>query len=139
MPNNNIRSNIAKIKRSENSSQKLKYEEPFKKFLIINNIDFIQEFCPIPNRKFRADFYLKKYNVLIEIEGGIWNQGRHTRGFGYANDVRKYNDYMLAGYRLIRFTSDDFMAITKYDYYIKDYIKTTIEKITGETIANRTL
>ncbi len=29
------------IKRSQNSSQKLKYEEPFKKFLIFNNIDFI--------------------------------------------------------------------------------------------------
>jgi len=87
----------------------------------------------------RADFFLKKYNTLIEIEGGIWNQGRHTRGFGYSNDVRKYNDFILAGYKLIRFTSDDFMAITKYEYYIKDYIKMTIEKITGETYANRTL
>jgi hypothetical protein len=139
MPSSNIRNNIAKIKRSQYVSQKQKYEEPFKKFLIFNNIDFIQEFSPIPNRKFRADFYLKKYNVLIEIEGGIWNQGRHTRGFGYANDVRKYNDYMLAGYKLIRFTSDDFMAITKYEYYIKDYIKTTIEKITGDKYADRTL
>ncbi len=139
MPSSNIRNNIAKIKRSQYVSQKQKYEEPFKKFLIFNNIDFIEEFCPIPNRKFRADFFLKKYNTLIEIEGGIWNQGRHTRGFGYANDVRKYNDYILAGYKLIRFTSDDFMAITKYEYYIKDYIKTTIEKITGDKYADRTL
>jgi hypothetical protein len=139
MPSSNIRNNIGKIKRSQYISQKQKYEEPFKKFLIFNNIDFIEEFCPIPNRKFRADFFLKKYNVLIEIEGGIWNQGRHTRGFGYANDVRKYNDFILAGYKLIRFTSDDFMAITKYEYYIKDYIKTTIEKITGDKYADRTL
>jgi len=31
------------------------------------------------------------------------------------------------------------MAITKYEYYIKDYIKTTIEKITGDKYADRTL
>ena len=72
---------------------------------------------------------MKKYNCLIEIEGGIWNQGRHNRGYGYAQDVRKYNDYILAGYKLIRFTSDDFIQITKTEYFPKEYVKTTLDRI----------
>ena len=120
---------ITKIKRTKFISDKQKYEEPFRKFLVFHNIDFVAEFCPIPKRRFRADFYLKKYNCLIEIEGGIWNQGRHNRGFGYAQDVRKYNDYILAGYKLIRFTSDDFIQITKTEYFPKEYVKTTLDRI----------
>ena len=29
--------------------------------------------------------------VAVEIDGGIWTQGRHTRGAGYEGDVRKLN------------------------------------------------
>ena len=120
---------FTKIKRNKYTSDKQKYEEPFKRFLVFHNINFVCEYYPIPKRRFRADFYLEKYNCLIEIEGGIWNQGRHNRGYGYAADVRKYNDYILAGYKLLRFTSDDFLQITKNEYYPKEYVKTTLEKL----------
>ena len=42
--------------------------------------------------------------VGIEIEGGAWTQGRHTRGKGFIADMEKYNHAALLGWRVLRFT-----------------------------------
>ena len=52
------------------------------------------------NRKWRADF--KIGNLLIEVEGGIWVNGRHTRGKGFINDCEKYAEALCLGYRGLR-------------------------------------
>jgi len=44
---------------------------------------------------------------LIEIEGGVWSGGRHTRGLGYAKDCEKYNNAAYDDWAVIRFTSRD--------------------------------
>lgn len=59
-----------------------------------------------PKRKWRADFAHPRALVLIEVEGGTWSQGRHTRGAGYRDDAIKYNHAALFGYRVFRFTRD---------------------------------
>lgn len=56
-------------------------------------------------RKFRADYFLPEYNIIIEINGGQWNRGRHTRGGkGYENDLTKLNLAQLHGFRIYQFT-----------------------------------
>ena len=55
-------------------------------------------------RKYRADFAWPAQRVLVEIEGGEWIQGRHTRGGGFTRDCHKYNEAVRCGWRVLRFT-----------------------------------
>lgn len=59
-----------------------------------------------PVRKWRSDFAWPDRLLLVEVEGGTWSGGRHTRGQGFANDCLKYNQAVIDGWRLLRFTSD---------------------------------
>jgi very-short-patch-repair endonuclease len=63
------------------------------------------EFKFHPTRKWRADFAHLDSRTLIEIEGGIFTNGRHTRGAGYAADLEKYLEATLAGWRVVRLGS----------------------------------
>lgn len=69
-------------------------------------IEFEQEFKFHPTRKWRADFHLKGKKILVEVEGGIWSNGRHTRGKGYLGDLEKYNEATMMGYQVIRFSTE---------------------------------
>ena len=69
-------------------------------------IEFQTEFQFNPERKWRADFYILGSKVLIEVEGGIWSNGRHTRGKGYLGDLEKYNAATMMGYQVIRFSTE---------------------------------
>ncbi len=40
----------------------------------------------------------------MEVEGGAWTRGRHTRGKGFIGDMDKYNQAALLGYKLLRVT-----------------------------------
>ena len=44
--------------------------------------------------------------IAIEIEGGIWTRGRHTRGSGFIKDCEKYNTATAMGWRVFRFPTD---------------------------------
>lgn len=57
-------------------------------------------------RRWRADYAWPDLRVLVEIEGGTWQGGRHTRPQGYENDCEKYNAATAGGWRVFRFTSD---------------------------------
>ena len=69
-------------------------------------IEFKQEFQFNKDRKWRADFYLVGTNILIEVEGGIWSGGRHTRGKGYIADMEKYNSATALGYSVYRYSTE---------------------------------
>jgi very-short-patch-repair endonuclease len=57
-------------------------------------------------RRWRADFAQMEARVLIEIEGGIWVNGRHNRAAGFNADLEKYLEASLAGWRVFRFGPD---------------------------------
>ena len=57
-----------------------------------------------PERKWRFDFAASVAMVALEVEGGAWSHGRHTRGLGFISDMRKYNAAVGMGWRLIRVT-----------------------------------
>lgn len=69
-------------------------------------IDFEQEFEFHQARKWRADFHLIDKKILVEVEGGIWSGGRHTRGKGYLGDMEKYNAATMMGFQVIRFSTE---------------------------------
>jgi len=56
-------------------------------------------------RRWRVDFAWAEARVAVEVEGGIWSNGRHVRGSGFEADCEKYNELALAGWLLIRVTS----------------------------------
>lgn len=74
--------------------------------LRVVKIQFEQEFRFHPKRKWKADFHLIGRKILIEVEGGIWSGGRHTRGKGYIGDMEKYNSATMMGYQVIRFSTE---------------------------------
>lgn len=57
-------------------------------------------------RNWRVDFMWRQQKLAVEIEGGIYNRGRHVRPAGFKNDILKYNALSIAGYKLLRFTPD---------------------------------
>lgn len=65
----------------------------------------IAEYQFAPPRRWRADWWFPTDPpVAVEIEGGAWIGGRHTRASGFIADIAKYNAMTIAGARLIRVT-----------------------------------
>lgn len=60
----------------------------------------------LETRYWRADFAWPAYRVIVELEGGVRNRGRHVRPEGYAGDIEKYNAAALAGWIVLRYTAD---------------------------------
>lgn len=84
--------------------------------------DLLTEECrahnlPIPlrevrfhsERKWRWDLCFPQAHLAIEVEGGTWVNGRHSRGTGFIRDCQKHNEGTLLGWRILRFTRDQVM------------------------------
>lgn len=54
-----------------------------------------------PDRQWRLDFAWPERKVAIEVHGGTYKQGRHTRGTGFCNDRRKMNRAALLGWTVL--------------------------------------
>ena len=69
--------------------------------------DYEREFKFCPSRKWLFDFAVPRINLAVELEGGIWIQGRHSRGAGYQSDLDKYNTAILLNWTVFRFSVAD--------------------------------
>ena len=45
----------------------------------------------LPNSQHRFDFAWPANRIALEVEGGIWIAGGHSRGSGVVKDMQKYN------------------------------------------------
>lgn len=64
----------------------------------------IKEYKFHDKRKWRFDYAWPAQRVALEVEGGAFTGGRHTRGKGFVNDMEKYNTATSEGWRIIRTT-----------------------------------
>ena len=60
-----------------------------------------------PTRRWRFDFAWRVEGVAVEIEGGTYVNGRHTRGQGFSRDCEKYNAAAILGWKVLRFTEKE--------------------------------
>lgn len=60
-----------------------------------------------PTRRWRFDYAWPERKVALEIEGGAFTQGRHTRGAGFKADLEKYSEAAALGWRIIRVVPED--------------------------------
>lgn len=61
-------------------------------------------------RKWPFDFAHLESKTAFEIDGGIWNGGRHVRGAGFMKDAEKMLAAHLLGWRVVRLTSPQLTA-----------------------------
>ncbi|HCJ0348599.1 TPA: hypothetical protein NQH15_000294 [Acinetobacter baumannii] len=74
--------------------------------LDIMKIGYEQEYRFNPDRRWKADFRIEGYQILVEVEGGAFCNGRHTRGQGYTDDCEKYSTAAAMGWTVIRGTTN---------------------------------
>jgi len=70
----------------------------------IDGPPLISEYKFHDERKWRLDYAHLLTYTAIEIEGGIWAQGRHTRGSGFQDDCIKYGEAAFLGWTVFRLT-----------------------------------
>jgi hypothetical protein len=64
----------------------------------------VREFRFAPPRLFRFDFAWPDRGLAVEIEGGVFIRGGHSRGVDFTDDCEKYNIAALRGWVVLRFT-----------------------------------
>lgn len=67
-----------------------------------------------PRSRHRFDFAHLSTLTAMEVEGGTFVRGRHTRGVGFRNDCIKYNLASSLGWRVFRF---DTRMVGEDDHY----------------------
>jgi len=65
----------------------------------------VREYRFHETRKWRFDLAWVKQKIAVEIEGGIWTHGRHTRGAGFELDLTKYNEACILGWKVLRYST----------------------------------
>jgi len=73
-------------------------------------------------RKWRFDFAWPAQMIAVEVEGGTWSSGRHSRGAGFEADCTKYNEAALLGWLVLRVTPkmiDDNRAVFAIERALK--------------------
>ena len=67
----------------------------------------VRELRAIPGRRFRIDFAWPDLKLAVEVQGGLWTRGRHSRPMGIVKDYEKFNLLTLHGWRVLLLTSLD--------------------------------
>lgn len=76
----------------------------FRRLLADAGIPAEAEHVFAPGRRWRMDYAWPAHRVGLEVDGGIWTKGRHTRGAGWLKDTEKLNTAACLGWRMLRCT-----------------------------------
>lgn len=81
-------------------------------------------------RTWRFDFAWPEQLVAVEMEGGVFTGGAHTRGRDYDADTQKYNASVALGWRVLRYTV---AAIDERPMQMVEEIKGVLKEIQCES------
>lgn len=102
------------LKTSQESQSKRSNAELYFEMLLktrgVDLPDHVIEHKFHPSRRWRYDFAWPDSKVAVEIEGGVYISGRHNQGAGYESDIEKYNESVILGWKVIRFTPGQLRA-----------------------------
>ena len=87
-------------------------EEAFALHCRAERLQVEREYCFHSERKWRFDFAFPSEKIAVEIEGGVFKYGGHSRGKGYEKDCEKYNSAVIMGWRVLRYSTDMVLAGT---------------------------
>ena len=91
---------------------------------VLNGPRLVREFRFHPKRRWQADFACEAARVLIEIEGGVWNRGRHLSPKGFIRDAEKYLTATLMGWTVLRLVADQLTPETMKE--VVDYVRSRV-------------
>lgn len=77
---------------------------PFLRMLTLLDPAWVAEFRFHQTRRWRFDAAHPGKLLAIEIDGGIWTGGRHSRGKGMLADFEKSNQAVALGWQILHFT-----------------------------------
>jgi len=92
----------AKKPRREHINERL-----LRQWLEMENIAYEREHVFCEGRRWRFDYALTKQKIAVEVEGGLWIQGRHNRAPGMIADMSKYNEAAILGWTVLRYTPQE--------------------------------
>ena len=58
-----------------------------------------------PTRRWRFDYAWPEIKLAVEVHGGTYTNGRHTRGGGFTVDREKMNESAIYGWTVLEVTS----------------------------------
>lgn len=68
--------------------------------------EFVTEHQFHPTRQWRFDYAWPQRKVALEVHGGVFTKGRHTRGAGFTKDKEKMNEAACLGWLVVEVTTD---------------------------------
>ena len=99
---------IKKTKKSRQTANKSQIRDVFTVICKTDlGVECVKEYKFHPERRWRFDYAVPEHKIALEVEGGVWTQGRHTRPQGFLGDIEKYNTATLMGWRVFRTTPTD--------------------------------
>jgi very-short-patch-repair endonuclease len=94
------------LKKAQGRAAREGLEDRMALALRAERIDFVRQFEFWPTRRWRFDFALMAHRIAIEVQGGTWINGAHSRGSGIERDCEKSAYAVAAGWRVIYVTGN---------------------------------
>jgi hypothetical protein len=116
-----------------------KYDSPtMRRLLMVYGLPeptFEHRFHPV--RLWRLDIAWPAYRLCVEIQGGVFQGGRHSRGQGMVGDFEKFNALTELGWRLLLCTPDGLITAGFLDMLkrVFDTLKRPINVPNGAIVA----
>jgi very-short-patch-repair endonuclease len=95
-----------KPKQSQKSNLSARWEQAIKVIAPKIAATMQAEYRFHPLRKWRFDYAWPGKEVAVELHGGTWIRGAHSRGAGQSKDFEKLNEAQRYGWKVFQFSID---------------------------------